>query len=442
MENTASSLTNILNSAIQSGEPQNPSGEPQNLARQQHHFPSPQYPMNYPPQFPTPFHPQYSHMFGPFGSQTNYPQFPFPSQGSYQGTSYQEMEQYPQGVGHASQVGSMGFFQGFRGANSRVDESSPIGSSSPVSQEQQQTGVPPANTPVWSDNESSPEESEKKEGRLFWSPEDNLRLVSAWLKHSTDPIVGIDRRGDRYWKDVAAEYNLTAPKDRRKTGAQLKNHWTKTIPFITIFNSCYEKEKRDHASGESDDQVMERARAAYKVAAKKKRPFALEYWWKAVKDQPKWSKAYPIEEMMNKRSKVNASGAYTSSNQDSEDIDPVIRCRPPGRNAAKAQQKGKGKSVQSQDSISNENANLFNELQLRKTIAAEKLAEATLIKAEAIKAKAEAENKIADNEKEKAKLQTLGMYMALLDKDTSSYDEEAMERHKKMLAYLSEKLFS
>jgi hypothetical protein len=437
MENTASSFTNMVNSAITSGEPQNP-------ARQQHHFPSPQYPMNYPPQFRTSFQPQYSQMFNPFGSQSNYPQFPFSSQGNYQGTSYQGMVQYPQGVADTSQLGSMGFFQfqGSQGADSRADESSPIGSASPVSQEQQQTGVPPVNTPVWSDNDSSPEESEKKEGRLFWSEEENLRLVSAWLKHSTDPIVGVDRRGDRYWKDVAAEYNLTTPKDRRKTGAQLKNHWTKTIPLITIFNSCYEKEKRDHASGESDDQVMERARASYKVAAKKRRPFALEYWWKAVKNQPKWCKAYPIEEMMNKRSKVNASGAYTSSNQDSEDADPVIRCRPIGRNAAKAQQKGKGKSVQSEDSISNENVNLFNELQLRKTIAAEKLAEATLIKAEAVKAKAEAENKMADNEKEKAKLQTLGMYMALLDKDTSSYDEEAMKRHKQMLAYLSEKLFS
>jgi len=163
-----------------------------------------------------------------------------------------------------------------------------------------------------------------------------------------------------------------------------------------------------------------------------------------VKDQPKWSKAYTIEEMMNKRSKLNASGAYTSSNQDSKDADPAIRCRPPGRNGAKAKQKGKGKSVHSEDSISNENVTLFNELQLRKTIAAEKIAEATLIKAEAVKAKAEAEaeNKMADNEMEKAKLQTMGMYMSLLDKDISSDDEEAKERHKQLLAYLAAKLFS
>lgn len=64
------------------------------------------------------------------------------------------------------------------------------------------------------------------------------------------------------------------------------------------------------------------------------------------------------------------------------------------------------------------------------------------IKVRTIKAKAEAENKMADNEMEKAKLQTMGMYTSLLDKDISNYDEEAKERHKQLLAYLAAKLFS
>ena len=49
-----------------------------------------------------------------------------------------------------------------------------MGSASPVSQEQQPIGVDPVNTPVWSDNDSSPEETEKKEGRVFWSEQENL----------------------------------------------------------------------------------------------------------------------------------------------------------------------------------------------------------------------------------------------------------------------------
>ena len=93
--------------------------------------------------------------------------------------------------------------------------------------------------------------------------------------------------------------------------------------------------------------------------------------------------------MMNKRSRLNASGAYSSSNQDNEDADLAARCRPPGRNTSKAQQKGKGKSVHSELTISNENVRLFNELQLRKAIAAEKMAEATLAKGQAAQDKAE-----------------------------------------------------
>ena len=114
----------------------------------------------------------------------------------------------------------------------------------------------PVNTSVWSDNDSNLEESEKKEGRIFWTKQENLRLVSAWLKNSTDPIVGVDRREDRYWKDVAAEYNLNIPKDRRRTTTQLKNHWSKTIPLITKFNACYEKAKREHPMIKSWKELM------------------------------------------------------------------------------------------------------------------------------------------------------------------------------------------
>ena len=161
-----------------------------------------------------------------------------------------------------------------------------------------------------------------------------------------------------------------------------------------------------------------------------------------MKDQPKWSKAYPIEEMMNKRSRLNESGAYTSSNPESEDADPSSRCRPLGQNAAKAQQKNKGKLVYSEDSISNDNVQQFNELQLRKTAAAEKMVEATLVQAEAAKTKVEADNKMADAEKDETKLQKIEMYMVLLRTDTSGYDERTKAGHDQMLALLAKDLFS
>jgi len=64
MENTSSSLSNLLNSAIRNGEPQNQISQQQQISHQQHHFPPTQYPMNYPPpQYPPNFNPQYPHLY-------------------------------------------------------------------------------------------------------------------------------------------------------------------------------------------------------------------------------------------------------------------------------------------------------------------------------------------------------------------------------------------
>jgi len=70
------------------------------------------------------------------------------------------------------------------------------------------------------------------------------------------------------------------------------------------------------------------------------------------------------------------------------------------------------------------------------------MAEATLVQAEAAKTKAEADNKMADVEKDKTKLQKIEMYMMLLRIDTSGYDERTKAGHDQMLALLAKDLFS
>ncbi|RLN29736.1 hypothetical protein C2845_PM05G27020 [Panicum miliaceum] len=140
MANTSSSFSDMLNSAISSGEPQN---------QIEHHFPPTQNPMNYPPpQFSPNFNPQYSHPFNPYGGQSSFTFNPF-TQGSYQG-AYQGMrqqQQQQQGGGQATPVGSTTFFQG---SDSQADESSPVGSASPVSQEQLRR-EDPVDTADWSE---------------------------------------------------------------------------------------------------------------------------------------------------------------------------------------------------------------------------------------------------------------------------------------------------
>jgi hypothetical protein len=61
----------------------------------------------------------------------------------------------------------------------------------------------------------------------------------------------------------------------------------------------------------------------------------------------------------------------------------------------------------------------FNELQLWKSRATEKMAEAAL-------AQAAADDKNAENNKEKNKLDKLATYIQLFDKDTSGYDDDAL----------------
>lgn len=283
------------------------------------------------------------------------------------------------------------------------------------------------------DSESSTDDSGNNGGRKLWTQEENLRLVSAWLKNSNDPIDGNGKARDRYWKEVAAEYNKHAPKRQRRTAMQCKEHWNKNVPHINKFNGIYNDVKNTYASGQSEDQLMEKVRAKWKSVMKKKRPFPLEHWWIQVKDQPKWARTYSVEEMQ-KRIKLNSSGAYSSSTQGTDSVDVGDRSRPQGRDAAKSEKRNKGKGSEgSSNKFTNESIEIFNELQLRKTVVAEKMADAAIAQAVADKEKAEAD-------KDRAKMDKISKYVQLLEKDTSSYDDVALARHEQVVAYLAKEL--
>jgi hypothetical protein len=50
--------------------------------------------------------------------------------------------------------------------------------------------------------DSSEEEEPKRRQRINWSEEENERLFAAWTNHSTDPVIGINRKFEYYWKAV------------------------------------------------------------------------------------------------------------------------------------------------------------------------------------------------------------------------------------------------
>ncbi|CAN6307217.1 unnamed protein product [Urochloa humidicola] len=192
--------------------------------------------------------------------------------------------------------------------------------------------------------------------------------------------------------------------------------------------------KSAHGSGESDDQIMERAHATFKSENKQK-PFLFEYWWRVVKDQLKWARVHPPLE--NKRTKLNASGAYTSSsNQDTDEASAAANRRPIGQKKAKAQLKGKGKvsSQSSEGNLSNETVSSFNDFQLRKSEAIEKMSEATSEHARAIAEQIAAK-------KEKAKEAKIDRYLKLMSIDINNLSDDQKARHEKVLNHLTKQLF-
>lgn len=155
-----------------------------------------------------------------------------------------------------------------------------------------------------------------------------------------------------YWENVAAAYNSTTPRDRRREAKHLKCHWHKITKKIACFDDCWCQVKAKYPSSLSDNmQLMdktwvmfnEEARAIY--LEEEKHCFAFDHCWKAVWDQPKW-KAY-ISSLSSKTTKLSESGDYTSSTEDTEDYPEEMDEQ--GCATAKEIHEGKGKMPSSSE---------------------------------------------------------------------------------------------
>ncbi|CAN6198912.1 unnamed protein product [Urochloa humidicola] len=321
-----------------------------------------------------------------------------------------------EGARSSSPVESMAYSHGFVGSGS----ASPI-SPSPISPPAPQSNGEDVSNQEWSDASDG---EQKKTGRMNWTEEEDLKLVSAWLNHSVDPVKGNNQKGEHFWKNLVAEFNSNIRPERIRTIPQCKTHYSKTNRLIVHFNGCWVRMHRAHGSGESDDQIMTKAHAIYKEE-EKGRPFTLEYWWRAVKDQPKWAKRSENQIVVaNKRSKHTESGDYTSSsNQDSEDAEPSERYRLEGQKKAKAKLKGKEKKLtpeMSLESLKAERMKVYHEATMKRAEAMEKAAEATKVR--------------ATND-------MLNKYLNLMAEDTTGYSEKQKQCHENVLNYMEMQLF-
>ena len=317
-----------------------------------------------PPQIPSTFpqaHPTHSsqslspnfHNFHPFGHPANYPVYGNSPPGFL---GFQHQGNWPQSTPMS--------YQGFRSQGFQQQESlgySPnqaggyasshgSESASPCAATHQEKNFVSVEDSSGGEEEKRLEEAEgREEGgkrgvRLNWTEDENIRLLSAWVNNSVDPIDGNDKKLEHYWRAVTAEFNSKTPNnDRKRTVMQCKSHWKGVKKEVTKWCGVYSQVKSTWRSGESDDMILQRAHAWFKSQNNEK-PFTLEYMWKDLKGLPKWQRIVEEENTNNKRTKISESGEYTSSsNQDTEDESRHKEKRPEGQKKAKAKLKGSKK---------------------------------------------------------------------------------------------------
>ncbi|XP_023641247.1 glutathione S-transferase T3-like [Capsella rubella] len=166
-----------------------------------------------------------------------------------------------------------------------------------------------------------------KTSRLRWTNQEDVKLISAWLNTSKDPVVGNEQRVDCFWKRIAAYFQASEGASTRGP-VQCKARWSKINKDVNKFVGCYSQASARKKSGESEDDVLSLAHVLYKNDMKK--AFNLGHCWRELKNDQKWNTA----DCSSKRSKLDAEGAYSSSSTNDG-----VEVRPPGVKASK--KKGK-----------------------------------------------------------------------------------------------------
>ncbi|XP_057724037.1 glutathione S-transferase T3-like [Arachis stenosperma] len=153
-------------------------------------------------------------------------------------------------------------------------------------------------------------------------------LISAWLNVSTDPVVGTDQKKETFWSRI---------------------HSYCINKAVAQFAGCYDQASRNIKSGSNADDIKELAYKLYSTNYGQK--FTFERHWNMLRLEQKWRSQLPTQSGSSKRTKVSATGAYSSSSNpetplaNEPDVDSPVR--PQG--SKKSKRKGKGKAQMSED---------------------------------------------------------------------------------------------
>ncbi|WVZ79188.1 hypothetical protein U9M48_026796 [Paspalum notatum var. saurae] len=266
----------------------------------------------------------------------------------------------------------------------------------------------------------------RTEKRLSWKPEEDLRLVSAWLDYSNDPVSGNGKKNEQYWGDVLAYYNSTTSTKRKRKVKHLKDRFQKIKRWVGFFCWSLKKAASIDASEQSDDQLIEKAMQLY-FDDYKEGPFVVLHCWKALRDEPKWHALLEDLEKSNKRKLGDEGevGNNTPTPEDTRETGHTIVTK-----EAKKHCNGKGK-VRA-DTDLKEDMKKFMDIQVAAKKRHDQFVEVQLRVSDA---KVEA----ARLKREAAMLKTYTSFMSM---DTKEMTDELKAEHMIGLKLLREKLFS
>ncbi|XP_015939385.1 glutathione S-transferase T3-like [Arachis duranensis] len=173
-------------------------------------------------------------------------------------------------------------------------------------------------------------------------------LISAWLNVSTDLIVGTDQKGETFWSRIHS-YCVEFCSNMTRRVVACKKQWYKINKVVAQFAGCYDQASRNIRSGSNADDIKEFAYKLYSTNYGKN--FTFKRHWNMLRLEQKWRSQLPTQSGGSKRTKVSATGAYSSSSNsetplaDESGVDSPVR--PQG--SKKSKQKGKGKAQMSED---------------------------------------------------------------------------------------------
>ncbi|PNT63248.1 hypothetical protein BRADI_4g13415v3, partial [Brachypodium distachyon] len=173
--------------------------------------------------------------------------------------------------------------------------------------------------------------------RLAYTPEEHVRLASAWLECSLDPIDGNGKKGEKFWDDIAALCNSTTPSKRKRDRNQLKMEWQRTKKRLAAFHVEWMAVIGVYRSGHSTHDLEKMALEKYE--GNYGHPFQHLAMWEKLKDDGKWLGCYK-----NMKAKAGKSSADMETNLTSNETNLEAEKRPlADRDKAKANRAGKGK---------------------------------------------------------------------------------------------------